>query len=91
MCLNVPHKRCKDLEVYVKKEVESTYIKVTAKNGKKIVIGSLYRAPNSSTEHFTLHLQNTVYSIHSEKGNKSVILGMDHNMDLLKCHTHPAT
>ena len=88
---NIHHKRHRDLEANIEKEIESTYIEVIAKNGKKIVIGSLYRAPNSSTEPFTLHLQNTVDSIHSEKGNKSVILGMDHNMDLLKCHTHHAT
>ena len=91
LCSNIPHKRCRDLEVNVEKEIKSTYIEVTAKNGMKFIIGSLYRAPNSSTEPLTLHVQNTVDSIQSEKSNKSVILGMDHNMDSLKCHMHHAT
>ena len=64
---------------------------MTAKNGRKIIVGSLYRAPKSGTEALLTHLQQTVDIIQLEKGNKSVILGMDHNMDLLKCQTHHAS
>ena len=40
------HKRRKDLENMVEKEAESTLIEMIAKNGKKFVVGSLYRSPN---------------------------------------------
>ena len=41
----IKHKQRKDLEIMNEKEAESTFIEMGAKNGKKFVIGSLYRAP----------------------------------------------
>ena len=76
----MPHKKHKDLEVNIEKEVESTYIEVTAKYGKKIIVGNLYRALNSGTAALPTHLQQTVDTMQLEKGNKSVILGMKHNL-----------
>ena len=42
------HKRRKDLETMIEKEVESTYVEITVKNGKHIVLGSVYKAPNTN-------------------------------------------
>ena len=37
------------------------------------------------------HLQTTVSKIKTEKGTKEMVLGMDHNLDLLKAHIHSKT
>ena len=66
------------------KEAESTYIEVVTKNGKIFIIGSLYRAPNTKSHTFTEHIKCTIAKIKFERGSKEIIVGMDHNMDLLK-------
>ena len=79
------------MEQNIEKEVETTNIEITVKSGKKIIIGSLYKSPNSNVDKFSTHLTNTIDVIRRGKGGKELILGMDHNMDLLKCHVHNAT
>ena len=54
------------------------------------IIGSLYRPPNTDVEKFLDEYNDTLGSISSEK-NKEVILGMDHNLDLLKQASHKMT
>ena len=54
------------------------------------IIGSLYRPPNTDVEKFLVEYNDTLGSISSEK-NKEVILGMDHNLDLLKQASHKMT
>ena len=81
----------KDLHVMVEKSVEITCIEITAKSGKKMVIGSLYCPPNTSSKPLMDHITRTMRTIQLESGAKEVILGMDHNNNLLKCHIHPAT
>ena len=76
----------KDLEENVPKVIESTFAKITAKDGKRIVIGSLYRPPNSSLLEFINKLNLSISKIKNE--NKEAILGMDHNLDLLKAKIH---
>ena len=63
-------------------EVETTYIEIIARNRKPVVIGSLYKPPNGDNRNFTNILTETVTKIQE---GKEVILGMDHNMDLIKC------
>ena len=73
------------------KSVEAIYVEITAKDGRKIIVGSLYRPPNVSTLPLQNHIINTMNIIRKEKGQKNVILGMDHNNDLLKAHVHTTT
>ena len=54
------------------------------------IIGLLYRPPNTDVEKFLVEYNDTLESISSEK-NKEVILGMDHNLDLLKQTSHKMT
>ena len=68
-----------------------SYIEITTKSGKSIVVGSLYRSPNSSDKALLYHIQNIVTNVRSEKNHKQLILGMDHNFDLLKCDQHRPT
>ena len=68
-----------------------SYIEITTKSGKSIVVGSLYRSPNSSDKALLDHIQNIVTKVRSEKNHKQLILGMHHNFDLLKCDQHRLT
>ena len=76
----------RDLDHNEQKVIKSTYIEITAKDGKRIVVGSLYRPPNSPPVEFITKLNSTISKIKDE--SKEAILGMDHNMDLLKANLH---
>ena len=86
--LNIPYKLRLDLVDFIEKDSEMSYIEITTKSGKSIVVGSLYRSPNSSDSTLLDHVQNIVTKVKSEKNHKQLILGMDHNFDLLKCDQH---
>ena len=53
------------------------------------MIGSLYRPPNSPPLEFINKLNASISKIKNE--DKETILGMDHNLDLLKANTHKHT
>ena len=67
----------------LKHESESTFIEITSKTGRHIM-GSLYQSPSTTTNHLQRHINDTVSKVKSEKGSKQLIMGMDHNLDLLK-------
>ena len=75
----------------VEKEVESCYIEIKTKSGKKIIMGSLYRSPNTKETELINHVQNTIVKCMSAKQEVDFILGMDHNLDLLKLNNHKGT
>ena len=54
-------------------------------------MGSLYWPPNTSADQLHNHLRETILKVKSEKKDKQLILGMDHNLDLLKFNSHTAT
>ena len=58
-------------------------------DGKSIIVGSLYRPPNSKEGIIVNELTELSNKIKSEK--KELILGMDHNLDLLKSAEHKMT
>ena len=68
-----------------------SYIEITTKSGKNIVVGSLYRSPNSSDSVLLDHIEHIIAKVKLEKNHKQLILGMDHNFDLLKCNQHRPT
>ena len=71
-----------DLCPFEEGEIEATFIEIIAKNRKPIVVGSLYKPQNSHPKAFTSSLNETIAKIQTEC--KELILGMDHNMDLIK-------
>ena len=87
----IAHKRKKDLKVMSEKEAESTFIEMIAKNGKKIVIRSLYGAPNMKEDTFVNYVEKTIKKIKCEIGQKEIIMGMAHNLNLLKANQHKGT
>ena len=71
-----------DLCPTVEGMIESTFIEIIAKNRKPIVVGSLYKPPDKHPNIFINSLNKTITKIKTE--GKELILGMDHNMDLIK-------
>ena len=81
----------KDLEEFCEKESEHIFVEITSKCGKKMVVGSSYRAPNTNPDRFKNHLIDVIKSVQSRRSDKEIILCMDHNMDLLKSHQREPT
>ena len=75
--------------VFQEKVIESTFIEIQSKSGKTIVVGSMYRPPNSNEGSFVTEIMEVICKINQEK--RELILGMDHNLDLLKCAEHKLT
>ena len=88
---DINYTRKRDLEEFQEGKLKSTYLEIHAKNKKKIIIGSLYQPPNTVTELFHEHLSNTIPKVKLEGKDKHLIVGMNHNLDLLKCNNHTAT
>ena len=53
-------------------------------------MGSLYRPPNTSETEF-LNSYNELSNKFKLQSKKEVVLGLDHNLDMLKCHIHKST
>ena len=56
---------------------------------RKLLVGSLYRVPNTNQLEFLKNYKELVHKLKST--NSEVILGMDHNLDFLKSHLHKNT
>ena len=67
---------------------ENCFVEVMGKNGN-IIVGSLYRPPNTDELVFLEFIKRILAISKSEK--KELILGMDHNLDLLQSHRHHNT
>ena len=91
ICKNIPYRIRRDLVEFQEKEAEMTYIEVSTRTGKSIVLGSLYRFPNTKESLLINHITKVTIMVKSEKSNKQLILGMDHNLDLLKSDIHAPT
>ena len=57
---------------------------------RKVLIASVYRAPNSNDKEFFNGLRKLIEMCKNER-NCEIIIGLDHNYNLLKSHTHRAT
>ena len=58
-------------------------------NKQKTIVGSLYRPPNHPPAEFITQYDHLIGKIGQEK--KELIIGLDYNLDLLKCNTHKQT
>ena len=58
-------------------------------NKQSTIVGSLYRPPNLPPIEFITKYEKLLKMVEQEK--KELILGLDHNLDLLKCATHKQT
>ena len=87
----IPFRRRQDLDVFKEKHTESTFVEISLKNGTPVVIGSLYRTPNTPAKEFIDNVFDVIQKIRCEGKKKEIILGMDHNLDLLHSDIHTAT
>ena len=66
--------------------IEHCLVEVSIEN-KSYIVGSLYRAPNTNQKDFLKEYKSLIDYVHSKKPY-GIILGMDHNLDLLKTANH---
>ena len=55
----IPFRRRQDLDVFIEKHTESTFVEISLKNGTPVVIGSLYRTPNTPAKEFIDNVSNS--------------------------------
>ena len=81
------YKRRPDLEDH-NQTTENCFIELHS--GKQnILLGSLYRPPNTNDTEFLTYFDNIVSKLESMK--LDYVIGLDHNLDLLKAHKHRST
>ena len=89
----IPYVRRSDLDIFDEGKIESIFIEVLSKNGKKIIVGSMYRPPNTDIHQFSTNITKIITTVrsHNAKTRPEIIIGMDHNIDLLKSKDHHGT
>ena len=65
------------------------FYRIKPESKKSIIIGSIYHPPNTKPREFINQYQHILTRLKLEK--KDLILGIDHNLDLLKPNDHPKT
>ena len=68
---------------------ENCFVEIKLDSGN-IVVGSIYRPPNTNNKDFVNLYSKLVNKIKLET-RKKIIIGLDHNLDFLKSHTHGPT
>ena len=76
------YKDRKDLELSHTSDLESIFVETKTKQGS-LIIGSLYRPPHTKEKQFLTDYNLLLGKMKREK-DKDILIGMDHNMDLLK-------
>ena len=89
----ISYKRRPDLDIFQEGETESVFVEILSKNGKKLVIGSMYRLPSTNITQFSINIANIISQAQKTNGKcpPELIIGMDHNIDLLKGSCHNST
>ena len=90
---NIPYKRRHDLDIFEEGILESVFMEIRAKNGRKIITGSMYKPPNAESKQLIDGFETLVTKVRSNqtKGSSELIIGIDHNLDLLKGQIHLPT
>ena len=82
------YKRRPDLEQFNSTSFESCFVEISCWNAK-IVAGSIYRPPNTNPQEFIEIISKVISQ--AKLHGRQLILGMDHNLDLLKENRHGPT
>ena len=81
----------KDLEIYVSKELESSFIEIVNNKTSNDIVGVIYRHPNMNTTDFIETKLSCVADKLAKEKNKKVYIAGDFNFDLLKYASHSDT
>ena len=71
-------------------ESECITVDISLKNGDHCIVSSMYRPPNSEISIF-LASYNSLICAMKRENPKSIIIGLDHNLDFLKADRHSTT
>ena len=85
---NCPYRRLRELETFDSTCMETGFVEIKT-NTTKMILGSIYRPPNTDPTEF-IQKVNTIFK-QAEKITKHIAIGLDHNLDLLKCEQHKPT
>ena len=66
---------------------EHLSVKIDLRNNQKLLVSSIYRPPNSSENDFIDQCSKFVCDL-KKRENKGIVIGLDHNLDLLKSTKH---
>ena len=69
--------------------IESCFVEIT-NMPRKTIVGSIYRPPNTNEQEFINEIKSAMSKVNNERGKDSII-GLDHNLDLLKMQAHKPT
>ena len=86
---NLSYKERTDLSLTHTSELEHMFVEIKTKKAN-IVVGSIYRPPHTKEKCFMNDYKQLMRQIKREN-IEDIILGMDHNMDLLKASKHKHT
>ena len=86
---SLAYKERTDINLPHTSELESMFIEIKTRK-TNIVVGSMYRPPHTKEKHFISDYKQLM-TIMEVENNQNFILGMDHNMDLLKASKHKHT
>ena len=78
-----------DININCESDLEYVFIELKARK-RNLIKGSLYRPPHTREKDFLRDYKELVQTLKQEK-DKEIVLGMDHNMDLLKASKHANT
>ena len=90
---NIPYKRRHDLDIFEEGILESVFVEIRVKNGRKIIAGSMYKPLNAESIWLIDGFETIVTKARSSqrKDTPEIIIGVDHNLDLLKGQIHLPT
>ena len=71
-------------------ESECITIEIALKNGAHCLVSSMYRPPNSEIPVFLASYSSLICAMKKECPNGTIV-GLDHNLDFLKAHSHQLT
>jgi len=77
-----------DLSVFIENQFESIFIEIPSSD-KPLVIGELYKPPNTKVNPFIENYRKLIETVDKEK--KDIVIGTDQNLDLLNVHRHKPT
>ena len=77
-----------DLSIFEEGVMESVFVELTLGVGS-LVLGEIYRPPNSNESFFVEKYENIIKTISAEK--KDLLIGSDQNLNLLKAEIHKST
>ena len=90
---NIPYKRRHNIDIFEERILERVLVEITVKNGRKIITGSMYTPLNAESKHLLDGFETLVTKVRNNprKVSPELIIGIDHNLDLLKGQIHLPT